>query len=574
MDNLLSNTVHLIPAPAIAVNSELKIIFANKRFYSTVDNLGFEPGEATNLSLLINDKKQYKSLINSIWNHDANESSNFELFFHANHQEVIFEIDAGPEILFQDKIIRILILKERTESFTLLKQLRKNDKKYLELVSSMPDILLMNDKTGDFLFYINPLQFNTEDGFLKVNAELDQLPIPEKIKKMTIEAFERFKKTGEPQTLKSFIENDQGELRIYESRVTVDSEDRLVSISRDVTDQKLLEIKIEESERRLRLALESNNDGIFDWNIHQDKVYFSTSWKEMLGYSDDEIENAFSSWERLVHPDDLDRTWEELMLHLRGKTQVYTTEFRMQTKQGAYKWVMARGKVIERDGQGRALRLIGTHTDINSLKSFEKELVEKNKQLEEFAFIATHRLRRPVANLRGLLNEYEATEELVNSTAAFKQIKESVKELDYEIMSLGRSIQLSKVEQVIEDEKEEKQKIVFLIDDDHINNKLNERIIARLKLNVHTFKNVHEPMGFIMRGISKPDLIIIDVHMEADNGWRLIDEIDKSDLQIEIIVLTTIINSADVERFRKYLKVKDVWLKPLSSAMIKQYFKL
>jgi PAS domain S-box-containing protein len=570
----IGTTVHALPTAAVAVNRDLKIFSANKIFYKIIAKHGFEEGAVTTFSHLILDKKQLKIIRSIIWDEEQMDGNSFETFFHVNENKVSLEIDVSEEFIEDGKQLKLLLIKDRSDTYNLLRDLQKNDKRYTELITSMPDIMLMNNQTGDYLFYINPEQFDSEDGFLRIGSDTNELPIPEKIREMTLEAFDKFKKTGEPQILKSFFENSQGELRIYESKVSVDSENRLVSISRDITDFKLLEMKLEESERQLRLALESNNDGIFDWNLYKDKVYFSPSWKEMLGYKDDEIENVFSSWEKLVHPDDLDRTWENLLLHLRNKTEKYSTEFRMLTKQGTYKWLLARGKVIERDGQGRALRLLGTHTDITSLKLFEKELVEKNKQLEEFAHIATHRLRRPVANLKGLINLLETNGDENDIEFTTKKIKESVRELDHEIMSLNRSILLSKVEAQDNTEKDEKVKTVFLIDDDNINNVINEKIISRFKINFHTFKNIHEPLKFISNGISKPNLILIDVYMEADNGWKFIQELHELDIICDIVVLTTIINSSDVEKFRKFEKVKDVWLKPLTSSMIKQHLNL
>jgi PAS domain S-box-containing protein len=573
MIDQLSNFIQLNPLPTIAINTDLKIVSANHQFYRLVAQKGFDEGEVTSLKQIISNKEHQKKIKDLIWD-DDNQRNNFEFFTHLNELKVMLEFDISQPFIFDDKAVKLITIKDRTENYQTIQKLRHNDEKYEALVSSMPDMLLMNGQTGDYLFYVNPEQFDSHEGFLTVDPEFDNLPLPAGIKKLTLEAFERYKKTGEPQILKSFIENSEGELRIFESKIAVDSSNRLISVSRDVTEQKLLEIKLQNSESRLRMALEINNDGIFDWNIYKDTVYFSKSWKTALGYNDDEIVNEFSSWEKLVHPDDLEHTWAELIEHLNGKKEIYAVDFRMKTKSGEFKWIHARGKVIERDAKGKALRMLGTHTDISSVRSYEQELVEKNRMLEEFANIATHKLRRPVANLKGIIELSRMENDEINLIQYIDQINQSVSELDQEILGMHRAIQLAKIEYLKPEVKIEKNKVIYLIDDDKINNSINEKILKRLKMTTIVFKNMQEPLDYISKGFSNPDLILFDVYLESDDGWAFLDSIKKLNIEVCIIVLTSILHADDIDRFKKYPFVRDVWQKPLSLSMIKQHFKL
>ncbi|QLE44524.1 PAS domain S-box protein [Nostoc sp. C052] len=148
------------------------------------------------------------------------------------------------------------------------------------------------------------------------------------------------------------------------------------------------EIALRESEERLQLALEASGDGLWDWNILTGEVYYSPRYLEMLGYSFDELPHDFSTWERLIHPEDL--PWVEKILadHLKDSSVPYKFDYRLQTKSGEYKWIADYGKVVMRDGQGNPLRMTGTHRDISDVydelnlrKQAEAALAKSEEQL-------------------------------------------------------------------------------------------------------------------------------------------------------------------------------------------------
>ena len=153
--------------------------------------------------------------------------------------------------------------------------------------------------------------------------------------------------------------------------------------ARNISDRKEIRKALEESEERWQFALEGAGDGVWDWNVKTDKVYFSTRWKSMLGYKDNELKNTFSEWEKRVHPQDIEKASIEIKKHFAGITDSYVVEHRLLCKDGNYKWILARGKIIKRDKEGNPLRFIGTHADIN-----DKKLAEIN--LEFFRFGIDH----------------------------------------------------------------------------------------------------------------------------------------------------------------------------------------
>jgi PAS domain S-box-containing protein len=120
------------------------------------------------------------------------------------------------------------------------------------------------------------------------------------------------------------------------------------------------------------------DDGIWDWNVAENRVYFSPGWKSMLGYTNDEIKNDFYGWEKLLHPDDLEYAKAEAVSLANGEISNIAIEFRMRCKNGTYKWIFSRSKVVEVDKNNNPIRLVGTHTDIQSKKEFQT-LLENQK---------------------------------------------------------------------------------------------------------------------------------------------------------------------------------------------------
>jgi len=123
---------------------------------------------------------------------------------------------------------------------------------------------------------------------------------------------------------------------------------------------------------RWRIALESAGDGMWDWHLPSNSVIYSDRWKTMLGYEPDEIGDGFQEWQTRVHPEDLPGVLEQIHAHLVHKFTTYSVEFRMRCKDGSWKWILSRGMITSRDEDGRALHIIGTHTDISAWRSAQQ----------------------------------------------------------------------------------------------------------------------------------------------------------------------------------------------------------
>ena len=154
-----------------------------------------------------------------------------------------------------------------------------------------------------------------------------------------------------------------------------ESKDKVDELNKDL--EQYNEEVIEESnvlKERLELALIGSNAGIWDWNVVSNEVYFSPRFKEMLGYSDDELINDYSLLEELAHPDDFENILRALKESLHGKTEYFESIHRMRHKEGYWVWIHDRGKTFF-DEDGKAIRMSGTHTDVTKQRNIEEELI-------------------------------------------------------------------------------------------------------------------------------------------------------------------------------------------------------
>ena len=161
----------------------------------------------------------------------------------------------------------------------------------------------------------------------------------------------------------------------------------VVLVFRDVTEQYRMQQELRRKEEQMKLALQGADLGTWDWNVQTGETAFNERWAHMLGYALDEIKPRVRTWSKLVHPDDAADAEQRMQAHLKGETDFYESEHRLQHKDGRWIWMLGKGRVIERDASGRALRACGTHLDITKRKQTENELLKMQK-LESIGTLA------------------------------------------------------------------------------------------------------------------------------------------------------------------------------------------
>lgn len=142
--------------------------------------------------------------------------------------------------------------------------------------------------------------------------------------------------------------------------------------------------EIEIGNQRWVNALESSGIGVWDWNLKTNEVYFSDIWKTMLGYDPDKIKNHLDEWALRVFSDDYPQIEQDIKNHIEGKTEYYQNIHRVLCKNGEYKWILDRGKIIQRDPEGQPVRMIGTHTDFTQIKQYQAQLEKEKIMLNTF----------------------------------------------------------------------------------------------------------------------------------------------------------------------------------------------
>ena len=178
---------------------------------------------------------------------------------------------------------------------------------------------------------------------------------------------------------------------------------RIVGTHLDITERKRTESDLRESEERLTLAFAGAQEGIWDWNLETDAVNYSSRWKQMLGYADDEIESHISAWERLVHPDDRALADQAHDSVARGQP-TYEAEFRLRHKDGHYVQILSRGFPVRREPGGRVVRIVGTHFDLTERRKREAERA-RTELLAHLVFVQEDERRRIARDMHDQFGE-------------------------------------------------------------------------------------------------------------------------------------------------------------------------
>jgi diguanylate cyclase (GGDEF)-like protein/PAS domain S-box-containing protein len=234
-------------------------------------------------------------------------------------------------------------------------------------------ISYISENVLDVLGYTQEEIINTEFRYAKIIHSDDLTRVKDEISSYLDKNIDNFsqqyrlkKKNGEYIYVFDFtrvIKNDNNDIV------------KIIGYFYDQTESVLLKQEIEKKHKRLELLIDSANLGTWVLNLNNKNVEYNDNWAKIIGYTLNELEPlSYDTWAKRCHPEDLDKALNKLEKYLNGESDIYEVEFRMLHKDGYYKWILSRGKVLEYDKDGNPLILYGVHIDIDEQKKIEEKL--------------------------------------------------------------------------------------------------------------------------------------------------------------------------------------------------------
>jgi|GEM_PF-7015240 PAS domain S-box-containing protein len=369
--NLVNSTLDMI----IAVDVSRKIVLFNK---AAENAFGYTEQEVLgkHINILYANNAQGLLIHNKLIKSDGFSGE----IINMRKNKEIFTSYISSNTLYDENnnIIGFLgVSRDVTESKMAEERLRKSEERQRSILESSSDLIMRVDHMGT-IKYINFVYsgLKKEEVIGKTIYDFLSLEYHAVIKKSLNKVFV----TGENNSVESRGMGPDNSLRWFNINIgPIKAGHKVVSatlIAIDITEQKLSEEKLKEIEKRWNFALEGTNNGVWDWNIQTNDVFFSVQWKAILGFEDHELSGSREEWDKLVYPEDKEQVDKDILDHVNGITPIYENEHRVLTKDGSYKWVHGRGKIMEWTPDGKPLRMVGTHTDITGRKNDEHEREE------------------------------------------------------------------------------------------------------------------------------------------------------------------------------------------------------
>jgi PAS domain S-box-containing protein len=287
-------------------------------------------------------------------------------------------------IVNQDNEICLLNIVDITERKWAVEEIKRTGQHYQSLIEKASDGIVLIDEKGNFKYvsplakkmfgylqtdeiFAHPSEYTHPDDLQRVLSELEKILVdPAYIP--TLE-YRFIDKLGQWQWVETTFSN-------LLANPNVES---IVLNFHDITDRKHTEEKLIKSEERYALVIKASEQGIWDWNVETNEVFYSEQWKKQIGYNDDELKNEFNTWVEHLHPDEKEYCQNAVNSYLEQAVEHFIIDFRFRHKDGTYRWIHNKAASLK-NKEGKVIRLFGTHTDITESKLSEaifKDIIEK-----------------------------------------------------------------------------------------------------------------------------------------------------------------------------------------------------
>lgn len=236
------------------------------------------------------------------------------------------------------------------------------NREFLEFVNLSTKEEIIGKSDGDFALPPEEIQRYQEKDSIVMTTAKPMLGFEETV---TVDGKQRWIESN-----KVPLRNSQGEII------------GVLTIFKDITQEKAIQTALRTSEARWQFALDGASHGVWDVNLITNETYYSPKFMEILGYELGEWGNSVEDWQNRIHPDDKEVTLNTAQKYLNGEIPTYQTEHRLRCKDGSYRWILARGKFVEWDENGNPTRMIGTNTDISDRILMEQELLKSKNNFQ------------------------------------------------------------------------------------------------------------------------------------------------------------------------------------------------
>jgi PAS domain S-box-containing protein len=279
---------------------------------------------------------------------------------------------------------------------------RDTDARTAAVLRAVPDLWFIVDRDGRYSECSDLAHPSLLQPFSELQGRRFEEVLPPGVAEPALAAVHAAAAQQTLQRLEYELQLPDGRMRHFEARVAPIVGGETLYLTRDMTDWHDLAREARQSEERWKFALEGAGQAVWDWDGESGRVFYSRRWKEMFGYAEHEIGDSLDEWRDRVHPEDYPRLRDEIIRYHAGENPTCELDYRMRHRDGHEMWIRERGKIVDRLPDGRAKRVVGTHSDITRQKLAEQALRDKqaaelaSRSKTEFLSRMSHEMRTPL----------------------------------------------------------------------------------------------------------------------------------------------------------------------------------